>query len=728
MKNGPIKVAIIGGGCAGITAAFELTRPVHRDKYEVTVYQLGWRLGGKGASGRGPAARIEEHGLHLWMGFYENAFRLMRECYAEVKRDPKVCPIADWRDAFKPDPLIGVMDHTPDGRWVPWLSPFPPLPGLPGDSDGPARWTVTDYLSRSVTLLRTLFEAVQRRTEATAPAPAASETASERVAERSPADVTDTMTKLIRYGELATLTALLESIRILDTVVRSLPNYPGEIILQFHDTITTAARRQLESLIQKDDETRRLWEVAELVLATIRGIVRFRLATDPRGFDAIDNYDCREWLRLNGASERALDSAFLRALYDLAFAYEDGDPSRPRIAAGQALRGAVRAFFTYRGAFFWKMQAGMGDIVFAPFYEALKKRGVRFEFFHRLENVGLGSERAGAPSFVERLEFDVQAEVEGGKPYEPLVDVKGLPCWPSEPRWEQLVDGGNLKEEKRQFESHWDRRFVRKKTLEASRDFDLVVLAVGLGVVPHACRELVAASQKWRAMVEHCKTVPTQAFQIWTSETMEDLGWRGDQVNISGYVEPFDTWADMRQLIARETFRSSVGGVAYFCNVLPDAAPGEDTQSPKYPLARREEVRQNCITFLNDDVHRLWPRSVSEPGQFRWELLVDPKGPTGPKGPPKAKSKRPDESRFDSQYWTANVNPTDRYSLSLPGTLRYRVSPLDATFENLTVAGDWTDCGFNEGCVEAAVISGRLAAHAISEAPRLEDIVGYDHP
>ena len=77
-----------------MAAAFELTRPEHAGRYEVTVYQLGWRLGGKGASGRGPAGRIEEHGLHLWMGFYENAFRLMRECYAELRRDPATCPIA----------------------------------------------------------------------------------------------------------------------------------------------------------------------------------------------------------------------------------------------------------------------------------------------------------------------------------------------------------------------------------------------------------------------------------------------------------------------------------------------------------------------------------------------------------------------------------------------------------------------------------------------------------
>src|SRR5262245_59232459 len=37
----PIEVAIIGGWCAGVTAAFDLTRPEHKGKYHVTVYQLG---------------------------------------------------------------------------------------------------------------------------------------------------------------------------------------------------------------------------------------------------------------------------------------------------------------------------------------------------------------------------------------------------------------------------------------------------------------------------------------------------------------------------------------------------------------------------------------------------------------------------------------------------------------------------------------------------------------
>ena len=51
----------------------------------------------------------------------------------------------------------------------------------------------------------------------------------------------------------------------------------------------------------------------------------------------------------------------------------------------------------------------------------------------------------------------------------------------------------------------------------------------------------------------------------------------------------------------------------------------------------------------------------------------------------------PDRSRFDSQFWVANVNPTDRYTQSIPGSAEHRISPLDNTYDNLTVAGDWTE-------------------------------------
>jgi uncharacterized protein with NAD-binding domain and iron-sulfur cluster len=721
--NAPIKVAIIGGGCAGVAAAFELTRPEHRGKYQVTVYQVGWRLGGKGASGRGPAGRIEEHGLHLWMGFYENAFRLVRECYAELGRDSATSPIAGWRDAFSPAPVIGVVERTQGGRWLPWTAGLPPTDGLPGDpSPASGRWTMGDYVGRIVGLLRTLVESLgqEERAATNTRDQERGPTGARAATEAAP----DQVARLLRYGEIASLTALIEGVATLETMIGDLSRYSENLVLRFLDNLATNARAQLDSLAETDPEVRRLWTIIDVTLATLRGIVRFGLMTDPRGFDAIEEYDCREWLLLNGASRQSVDSAYMRGLYDLVFAYEDADGGRPRFAAGQALRGMVRAFFTYRGSFFWRMQAGMGDVVFAPFYQVLEARGVRFEFFHRLENVRLAPpERLqdGESPYVESLEFDVQAEIRGGRAYRPLVDVGGVPCWPSAPDWGQLVDGERLLREGWNFESFWDRRRLGTKTLRVSDDFDLVVLGVGLGAIPHVCREIVARDPRWRAMVDHVKTVATQAFQVWMSVDMRELGWSAPPASLSGFVEPFDTWADMTHLLPREVWPQTPRALAYFCSVLPDPERPGDRADREFPAAQREEVRRNAVRFLNRDVVHLWPNASRSPGEFRWELLVDESAGDGPDA-------RRGEARFASQFWTANVNPSDRYTLSPPGASVYRISPLDETYDNLTVAGDWTDCGFNAGCVEAAVMSGRLAAHALSQSPPLEDIVGFDHP
>ena len=731
----PIKVAVLGGGCAAIAAAFELTRPELQGRYEVTVYQMGWRLGGKGASGRGVGDRIEEHGLHLWMGFYENAFRLMRECYAELGRDPKTCRIADWRDAFVPAPMNAVADLSPGKGWIPWKVLFPPVKGLPGDpSPEPPRWSVAGYLVRCLSLLRTLLESLPHapaHPEGAAPeetgTPSDSKRGRDRRSTATGSALLERIARLTRYGELATLGAILEGLGLMELVLRAVPAVPDDVLLGLHRAVATAVRRQIAALTGSDDEVRRLWEIVDLLLALLRGSIRFKLITDPRGFDAINDYDCREWLRLNGASDGAINSAFVRSLYDLAFAYEEGDVSRPRIAAGQALRGAVRAFFTYRGAFFWKMRSGMGDVVFAPFYEVLHRRGVRFQFFHRLENLRVADGEPGHRPHIDAIELDVQAQIRGGREYDPLVDVRGLPCWPATADYAQLKDGQRLRDEGWDLESPWDRRRAGQKVLRRGKDFDLVVLGVGVGAIPHVARELVARDARWRAMTRFVKSVPTQAFQLWLNADTPSLGWPHGAANVSGFVEPFDTWADMSHLVEEETFPVPPRSIAYFCSVLPDHPSPPDSPgaaSLAYARARAAEVKRNAIQFLNREVHHLWPKAQSRPGQFRWDLLADAGGT-----PPKASAPaRADDSRFDTQYWRANVNPSERYSLALPGSLRYRISPLDASYDNLTVAGDWTDCGFNEGCVEAAVMSGRLAAHALSQSPPLAEIVGYDHP
>ncbi len=708
MQDRAKRVSIFGGGCAGIAAAFELTRPEHGGAFDVTIYQMGWRLGGKGASGRDAATgRIEEHGLHLWMGFYENAFRFMRDCYDELDR-PEGHPMRRFEDAFKPDNYVGVTEKGLDGQWSNWSAYFPPAAGQPGDPFAVRNpFSVKGYLTQCLHLLRTLLLSVQDKghlpsaegSPASLTGAAASLITSLLSTVRS--DLTGTAKRAARYGQLALGALILEAISVLQGLIDGVTRNddaakPAGVL----DQLSGAIRYQFELLLATDPEVRRIWEIVDTVLAIIRGCLREGVLISPQGFDLLDKYDWREWLKSHGAAQATIDSAFIRGSYDLLFAYEDGDISKPQLAAGQALRGAMRMFFTYRGALFWKMQAGMGDVVFAPAYEVLKARGVKFEFFHRLDDIHLSDDK----THVDTLDMTVQAEVKEDGTYDPLVDVKGLPCWPSLPNYDQLKYGRQLAKAGWNPEEADDDRTADTKTLKVGEDFDFAVLAVGFGAVPGLCGELIAAEPKWKRMTEEVKTVATQAFQVWLTENVDDLGWDEPPINISGYVEPFDTWADMRQLIKVEDWQDDPKSIAYFCSVLPDTQTGENAH---------EIVRQSAITFLNRDVAHFWPGAVNEDG-FDWDLLAGAEG-SG-------------EARFDSQFWTANTAPTERYVLSLPGSLEHRISPLDNRFDNFTIAGDWTGCGHQAGCVEAAVMSGLLAASALSGAPQLSHIIGYDHP
>jgi uncharacterized protein with NAD-binding domain and iron-sulfur cluster len=640
--------------------------------------------------------------------------------------------LRNWDDYFLTDSHIAVAGASSQGGWINWATHFPPAPGMPGDPiDKQNPFALTYYLARAVSLLRTLLlglEIFRASGETNGGAnPNSNQTPTE------PADIAARITGLLRVGALASAAIAVEGLALVEAALRSIPKVPESMLLPALEAIASALRKKFEEIVTNDDHVRHQWEIIDLVLANLVGAVRYKLLTDPRGLDAINHLDHREWLRENGASESAVNSPFTRALYDLTMAYEGGDPDRPAIAAGAALRGALRFFFCYRGALFWKMRAGMGDVVFAPFYEVLRRRGATFKFFHRLRNVKLADTSKLAPGekrYVESLEFDVQAETLESREYRPLIDIKGMRCWPSEPDYRQLKNGAQLQRDGRDFESHWDQRKAKAVKLQVTRDFDFVVLGVGIGALPDVCSEIIAGDPRWRSMVEGVKTVATQAFQIWLSADLQELGWDIPPVTLTSFVKPFDTWADMGQVVPAENWPDPPRTSAYFCNVLADPPRPPLASDIDYPKRRSEEVRNNAIQFLNRDIENLWPKATKviktrargSGSEFRWELLADPKANGATKKQPAT------GALFDTQFWTANVNPSDRYVLSVPGSAKHRISPLDNTYDNLTIAGDWTDCSLNLGCVEAAMMSGRLAAHAISGLPALEDIIGFDHP
>jgi hypothetical protein len=177
----------------------------------------------------------------------------------------------------------------------------------------------------------------------------------------------------------------------------------------------------------------------------------------------------------------------------------------------------------------------------------------------------------------------------------------------------------------------------------------------------------------------------------------------------------------MAYVVPEEGWTSPPATSVYFCGVLPEPAdpPAEDDAS--YPARRRAEVRASGEAYLDGYARILWPGAYGADGEFRWDLLADATAAPGAPGPA-------GRARFATQYWRANVNPSDRYVLHVPGSTRHRISPLEVAYDNMTIAGDWTYSGFHSGCVEGAVMSGLLAAHALSGSPALEDIIAYDHP
>src|SRR5262249_25710502 len=202
----------------------------------------------------------------------------------------------------------------------------------------------------------------------------------------------------------------------------------GWVLHLFMDVLWAAVR---DDVSRPDrDPARRIWIVANLVYACGVGAMRDDVVED--GFGAVNDMDFRAWLERHCFPDGGVlrDSALVEAIYAASFAYPAGDMSVPEgaaypphgeIEAGTALYGLVRAAFTYKGAFAYRFRAGTGDTCYAPMWEVLRRRGVRFRFFHRVKHLRLDGDRIAA------IVVGRQAEVAGGGDYEPLVAVDGRP-------------------------------------------------------------------------------------------------------------------------------------------------------------------------------------------------------------------------------------------------------------------------------------------------------------
>ena len=174
------------------------------------------------------------------------------------------------------------------------------------------------------------------------------------------------------------------------------------------------------------------------------------------------------------------NSRFITGIYDLVFAYEGGDRKRPRLAAGVALRGALRMFFTYRGSMFWRMRSGMGDAVFAPLYKVMlrpdgrragrhARSAVKFHFLPRADATSRWRVEQ-RPAFVTELTFTATAATRTDlDPRDAALDHFG--CWPDERR---VAAGAGTPSRRREPVAQGRRRLrrgdLRDRAVMTSRD------------------------------------------------------------------------------------------------------------------------------------------------------------------------------------------------------------------------------------------------------------------
>ncbi len=696
------KIVILGGGVAALTSAFYLaSRPGAAERYDITVYQHGWRLGGKCATGRNMdyAYRIEEHGIHGFLGSYYNTLGMMTACYDQLGRQPGIDPMATFEEAFYPVNSVMCWEFR-DYRWVNWPITVPGNDLKPWEAE--ALPSLRYWIKAVVDFLAKLFS-----------------------------HHADKDGLGIIQGEIAG--RLFK--RMADLVERD----AGGLLAAIEE-FWKWFKHAVETLIVNNDTLRHLYITLDYFLTMIRGVIKDDVLT--KGFDQLDNEDFAAWFARHGASPLTISSPLSLNTPNLSYQYPMGDTSRPAtMAAGAYLHWTLREF-AYLGSFGWLFRAGTGDTVVAPLYQLLRdKYGVKFELFHKVRELTLGADGKSVGEVV----IDVQATPkDAAKGYDPLLYLKlpdfaelpgTLPCWPDRPLYDQLEQGEALRQNMDttgvDIESYWSSWLpVAEKRLKAGTDYDIVISALSIGAIPYLMPQLLAADPRWPAMVDAIKTVQTQTLQIWLKPTMQQMGYpitykNSDILIGATFVNPTDGVADFTDLIGKELWPvdNLPQTLLYFSGCTPQYQPQPPFSDHTYPLREKARVQYQSQQFLQAATGVLLPKATvnsnnppGDPISLDFSLLTCIKDDAGSIG----------ISRFAQQFWKANIDPTERYVTSPPGSTQYRLKAWDSGFSNLVIAGDWIYTGLNVGSFEGACMGGKLAVHAIDpEAMPLVKVYGY---
>jgi uncharacterized protein with NAD-binding domain and iron-sulfur cluster len=703
------RLVILGGGMAALSAAYELTsQPDWRSRFSsITLYQMGWRLGGKCASSRGSNDRIQEHGIHAFLGSYHNTLPMLRACYRELaETEGGADGFLPLDKAFVPQGSGQIWEFI-DRRPSVWPQEFPEN-------------------TRDIDDVRsghTVFEMCMMG-----------------FAETLGLIAVEAVGGLLSGAGGGWLRKLLQkpiegwAERFGLRLAKKGP-HPG--VALWHRRWRTWLQKLAWRLLRRSTTGRRGFITLDHLLTIFFGC--FAEDAQDKGFEHFDDRQFNDWLKWHGAHPETLKSPLNLNHTNITYQYPNGDTSAaPKMAAGAYARWALLCT-RYYGHYIWRFGAGSGETLVAPLYEVLRRRGVKFEFFHKVRHLEIRGDR------ISKVRFDVQAHVKDSAEYRPLKRAGGkhrLWSWPERPHFDQLVEGEKMLEAEAKhlkphglgaldLESYWSWwKPAGRKDLLAGAHFDQVILGLSIGAFPYVCNAL-RRSKRWADMVDHRATYATQHMQIWLREPAEKLGletWNAKKHGVitTTYLNPFNQHVEWADLVEEEDWPEDnrPKSLWYFSGLLMDDEREALYLHHAYPKTQFDRVKYQSIQYLQAGMAQLLPKATPAerdvPGDafgFDFELLSCPHVPGA--------APKTGIDRFDDQFWKANIDPTERYVGCPPGGTQYRLKAWDSSFANLVLAGDWTFTGLNVGSVEGAVMGGRLASHALTQHPPLEQIVGY---
>ena len=723
------RVVIVGGGPSGLATAWELSHGPRKDDLEVSVYTLGWRLGGKGATGRGPNGRIQEHGIHGFAGFYANSMAMLRQSYLDLfpnHGDSTTGETGEIVNGAAPRSIEEALlpeDYSVDFLYSEGKPYSRPLWAPHNDAkpwDGSLSLTTEEAIQSVISLTS---NAILRR-------PIPFGTTRWRAVQR----IASAGAWISRQAVVRRLARLADAIQGAETdAVESLLSGVLAKALRWKMRGRGAPKSQFANI--------------DYMVALIRGLSRSGVLDreNPTDVDALDQVDYKTWLRDCGISEATLKTGLPNVPAFICFQFPDGDATLDPSMSAAAYVGWMVRLALVHGTSYSFFRSGTGESVIAPIFRSAQQAGVRFEFFHKLVNVIASADG----STIERMIFRRQVRLRPGlEHYEPMTQIDGVSydVWPASALLDQLHvdDAAGLAAGNIDLESYWTPwEGFDDVVLERGRDFDQVVLAVPPTAFPYVCSDLLAqsATLSKAATLQSCATV---GVQLWLDKTLPELGVteklpRGQRMIGASFIDPFNVIGDFSDLLDHEGWKHATGDnttktssalrgpepktLLYLCGPIVDRTDPlrHDFSDHEYPEVAFEQALAITAQYLATAA--LWlPKAPGDrPGDNLGldvgALFVNDPATIG-------------IDRLSAQYLKVNIDPSERYVLSLPGSVTKRPKAWGCEANNLTLAGDWIYTGINIGSFEGAVTSGRLAAHSLTGYPALSDIAGYGllHP